>query len=215
MRTVLALILMTSLALVSFACVVLADGQTEEKSKKEEPQKALGRYLESQTWALTKVDAENSTVSARLYRFAEVDLFIEDEGIESPFTLPIGLFNLEGFPVRKGAKIVIDGKAASIKDLKPRMRVSVRLAADDGHIAQLDATSPEQAVLKATDVVRNTVTITRGGKELLLTPAANAKYLFKGGREGEFTDLKPGMPVDLQLGCQDGKLLITIIKAGK
>ena len=218
--------------LASLACVLLATGQTTEKPKSEQPNKApapqdqkdkaqanLGRYLESQSWALTKVNTENNTVSARLYRFAEMDLFVGEELFEdwltSWITVPTGQFNVEGLPVSKDAKIVIDGKRASLKDLKRKMRVSLRLAPDDGHITQIEATSPEQAVLKATDVAGNTITVTKGGKELLLTPAVNAKYLFLGGKEGEFTDLKPGMRVDLQLGYRDGKILVAVIKAGK
>lgn len=188
----------------------------------------LGRYLEAQSWSLTDIDPENGTVSARLFRFGEMNLLIDGFDIESALSAT-SQFNLKELPVKKDAKIVIDGKAAALKDLKQKMRVALRLAPDDGQVTRIDASSPEQYVLKATDVARNTITVIDGDRELVLTPAVNAKYMILRGREegitrekvleginrGKFTDLQPGMRVDLQLGYQDGKILVTFIKAEK
>jgi hypothetical protein len=221
------LVTLAIMAFTAFGWVVLAAGQRAEQPKSGVPRKALApedgkdetqanlrRHLEAQLWALTKVDAENNTISARLYRFAEMDLFIDVAGLEGWFIDPTGQFNLDELSVRQGAKIVIDGKPASLKELRPRMRVSLRVGPGDGRVTQIEAASPDQGVLRATDVARNTITVFRDGKDLLLTPAPNAKYLVR-GKEGQFTDLKAGMRVDLELGYQHGKILVMKIRAGK
>jgi hypothetical protein len=130
---------------------------------------------------------------------------------------------LADFPLAKDAKVFIDGKEASIKDLKSRMRISVRLAGDKAVISRIDAVSPSRPVLKGTDVEKNTITITTSaGKELTLPLTVRTKIFvgsspqvqeFAGAEEGQFTDLKAGMSVDVQLGVEAGMIVANVVKA--
>ena len=174
-----------------------------------------GQFVESQAWALTGVDADHRTLSAKLFRwigeYAGGGKALE---VLEPDRRPLGIWKLTDYPVDKGATVVIDGKAGELKDLKPEMRVTLRLVPGKAAIARIDATSPEDAVVKAIDVKANTITVSTGGTEVTLTLSPKAKVSRNGYASYQFTDLKPGMRLDLQLGVEDDRLVVLAVKAG-
>ncbi len=196
--------------------------QAADRVKEVKPKEAAeparltpAQYVESQEWALTAVDADGHTVSAKLFRwigeYAGGGKALE---VLEPDRRPLGIWKLNDYPVDKGAKVVIDGKPGELKDLKPEMRVTLRLAPGKAAVARIDATSPEDAVLKAADVEKNTITVTSGGKDVTLTLSPKAKLTRNGYASFEFTDLKPGMRLDLQLGAEGDKVVVVAAKAG-
>jgi RNA polymerase sigma factor (sigma-70 family) len=192
--------------------------RTKEVKPKEAAESARltpAQCVESQEWALTAVDAENHTLSAKLFRWIG-EYAGGGKAFEAlePDRRPLGIWKLNEYPVDKGAKVVIDGKPGELKDLKPEMRVTLRLVPGKAAVARIDATSPEDAVLKAADVEKNTITVTTGGKEVTLTLSPKAKLTRNGYASFEFTDLKPGMRLDLQLGVEDDKVVVLAAKAG-
>jgi hypothetical protein len=195
-----------------------------ERAKEVMPREAAepvrltpAQCVESQQWALTGLDAENHTISAKLFRWIGEDAGggMALEILLGPDRRPLGIWKLNDYPVDKGAKVVIDGKPGELKDLKPEMRVTLRLAPGKVAVTRIDATSPEDAVLKAADVEKNTITVATGGKEITLTLSPKAKVTQKNRNVSyELTDLKPGMRLDLQLGVEDEKLVVVAVKAG-
>ncbi len=197
--------------------------EAAERPKEVKPREAAepvwltpAQFVESQQWALTGVDAENHTISAKLFRwigeYAGGGMALE---ILEPDRRPLGIWKLNDYPVDKGAKVVIDGKPGELKDLKPEMRVTLRLAPGKVAVTHIDATSPEGAVLKAADVEKGTITVATGGKEITLTLSPKAKLTQKNRHVPyKLTDLKPGMRLDLQLGVEDDKIVVVAVKAG-
>jgi RNA polymerase sigma factor (sigma-70 family) len=199
------------------------------KPKAPAPARAGGirTYIESQPWVLTKMEAEKRTISFALpqyLRSLEVDY--QEPGLPIIFR-PYQRIALDEVPVARDAKVFIDGKKGTLADLEDKMpkyhdgmRVSLRLGADGATVTRIDATSsPEDAILKATDVEKNTVTVEMQGKVVTLPLRFDAKvYVGRGEhieKEGEFTDLKPGMQVALKLGVAKGKVVVKAIKAWK
>jgi hypothetical protein len=172
-------------------------------------------YVEGQLWALTEVDADKHTVSAKLFRWIG-----EYAGAGKAFEAleadrrPLGIWKLKEYPVARDVKVTIDGKPGQLQDLKAEMRVALRLAPGKASVASIDARSPEDAVLKAADVEKNTITVITGGREVTLTMSPRASYSRNGYASFQFTDLKPGMRHDLQLGSEDDKIVVRAIKAG-
>jgi RNA polymerase sigma factor (sigma-70 family) len=189
--------------------------ETKPKEAAEPARLTPAQYVESQDWALTGVDAENRTLSAKLFRwigeYAGGNKALE---VLEPDRRPLGIWKLNDYPVDKDAKVVIDGKPGELKELKPEMRVTLRLVPGKAAVARIDATSPEDAVLKAADVEKNTITVATGGKETMLTLSPKAKLTRNGYASFEFTDLKPGMRLDLQIGVEEGKIVVVALKAG-
>jgi RNA polymerase sigma factor (sigma-70 family) len=205
--------------------VALAEGQpgrAAEPAKKTGPKEesrpgplSPAEYLEAQLWALTAVDADKHTVSAKLLRWigeyaATGKAFEALEGDRRP----LGIWKLQEYPVAKDVKVTIDGKPGQFQDLKPGMRVGLHLAPGKSAVAGIEARSPEDAVLKAADVEKNTITVSTGGREVTLPLSPRARLSRNGYASFEFTDLKPGMRLDLQLGSEDDRIVVRALKAG-
>jgi RNA polymerase sigma factor (sigma-70 family) len=173
------------------------------------------QFVEAQVWALTGLDADKRTISAKLFRwigeYAAIGKAFE---VIEPDRRPLGIWKLEEFAVDRDAKILIDGKPGELTDLKPDMRLSLRLAPGKAAVVRIDATSPEDAILKAAEVEKNTITVTTGGKEVTLPLSPEAKLTRNGYATFQFTDLKPGMRLDLQLGVEGDRIVVRAIKAG-
>jgi hypothetical protein len=189
---------------------------TASRERAKATQTAPGPYLESRVWALTKVDVEKRTVGLQLLRHLGEDSYGDLSALE-PDRRPLGAFTLEDFTVAKGAKVFVDGREGGLGGLKKRMRVTLRLAPGGAAVTRIEATSAqEDVVLKAADVAKNTITVTAGRDEVTLPLTVDAKISIVGiRREAPFTDLKPGMRLDLVLGSDEGKVVVKRIKAGE
>jgi hypothetical protein len=175
-----------------------------------------GPYLESRVWALTRVDVEKRTVGLKLLWQLGEDSYGDLSALESA-RRPVGAFTLDDFTVAKGAKVFVDGREGGLEGLKKRMQVTLRLAPGGAAVTRIEATSPqEDVVLKAADVAKNTITVSAGENEVTLPLTVDAKISIVGIRkEAPFTDLKPGMRLDLVLGMDEGKVVVKRIKAGE
>ena len=187
----------------------------KEPSEQAE-QASLDRQVDSLTWLLTGVDVKKRTISASWMRAVG-----HSEGWKSTFmdfdadakTLePLGHFYLKDVPVAEGAKVFVDGQESRLEELKRGMRFRVRMATRKAAIVLVDAET-QTVIVKATDVQWNTMIVVTMGKEVTVPVAKNARILlaYKRG-EYKFTDLKPGMRVDLQIGVEGGKIVVTGVR---
>jgi hypothetical protein len=114
--------------------------------------------------------------------------------------------------------------------LPPVMHARVRLAADKFAVANLDATVPKppsfRYVLAGTDSAGNTVTVTvkETGvtmERLALAPDAAVELMVNSEpravrfRKGSLADLKPGMPVNLELAVGATGVVVRRIQAAE
>jgi RNA polymerase sigma factor (sigma-70 family) len=137
-------------------------------------------------------------------------------------------FSLDNLTVAEKAKITLDGKEATLKDLKPGMRVQLRTDGDRTVIAKLDASSPRppvfRYVLKAVDAKKQTLTVTLADKDLDLPNLAVAKDaeikfldVNVGARfqNAQLEDLQPGMHLALELAAEKEQVTVRRIVATK
>jgi RNA polymerase sigma factor (sigma-70 family) len=194
---------------------------------KEPPQTEpteFGRHVESMSWALTRVDVEKQTISVMLLDFAREPLLLARADISNLFEggglsshlVPSGRLALDDFAVTKDAKILINGKESGLRDLKEGMRVALRLAPDGSVFTRIDAASvPSETLLKAADVEKNAITVSLGEKTVTLPLRSDTKITILGKADGEFSDLKAGMQIDLQLGVDGGKVVVKGLRASR
>jgi RNA polymerase sigma factor (sigma-70 family) len=189
-------------------------GAGEESAQAERVR--LDRYVESLTWLLTGVDVKKRTIGASWMRAVGhsagwTSTFMDfDADARAPE--PLGHFYLRDVPVAEGAKVFVDGREGRLEDLKRGMRFRVRMATGKAAIVVVDAYT-QTVIVKATDAERNTLTVVTMGKEVTVPVARGARILLAYQRgEYKFTDLKPGMRVDLQIGVEGGKIAVTGVR---
>jgi RNA polymerase sigma factor (sigma-70 family) len=194
-----------------------AERSPEVQAESAQPDRvSLDRYVDSLTWLLTRVDVKKRTISASWMRSVGHSLgwnsTFMDFDDDAKTLEPLGHFYLRDVPVAEGAKVFVDGQESRLEDLKRGMRFWVRMATGKSAIVLVDAYT-QTVIVKATDVQRNTITVVTMGKEVTVPVAKNARILLAYQRgEYKFTDLKPGMRVDLQIGVEGDKITVTGLK---
>jgi hypothetical protein len=174
--------------------------------------KEVQRFLEAPGWVLTKVDPKRSTISVRYQNRMQLD----------------------DLPVDPKAKIHVNGKAGSFKDLKAGMSAEIgNLAPNGPRVTWIDARADddqcESLQLEAVDVKARTIRVrkTAGGTSATLGVAEDAKITFRAAGEGKgkgpvdktLADLKPrdgglgkGMRISLHLGLEGGGIVVKRIE---
>jgi RNA polymerase sigma factor (sigma-70 family) len=186
---------------------------------------ALRQHLQTTPWLLTKVDAARGVLSVRSQA---IPFCVSPKVVNGRQSIP-GLhgLSLEGLVVAKRASVRLNAKEARLTDLKVGMHLHLRLAADRLTVVAIDAASPPPRthyVLKAVDLVKNTITVTLGEKGLMLERLALARdvriqeewvdvkeqaVITVGGLK--LTDLKVGMRVFLELTVRGDRLKVKTI----
>jgi len=137
------------------------------------------------------------------------------------FTLRLNHFQrlfLTDVPVARDAKVSIDNVPGKVADLKIGMRLELRLAADGLVVTGIDAFTPEGSkdyLVKEVDVAKQTLSVTRAGKEFVTGLFAGDAGIFLEGKECDLTNLKPGMQVSLSFVATGGRLSLREIRAQK
>jgi hypothetical protein len=185
--------------------------------------------LEELDWALTGVDVKNRRLSA-LARWTW-NTMANDEFASSGIRTGLHL-SFKDLPVEKDAEILIDGKPGTLRELEVSKetfqtrygrQMVLKLSEDGSRITRIDARSQNAYFyLQGVDVGRKTITVraaalrkTKKGDEIPL--AKRARILINteknGTREGQVTDLKPGMQVSLELGAEEGRIVVLGLRA--
>ena len=137
------------------------------------------------------------------------------------FTLRLSHFQrlfLTALPVARDAKVSIDNIPGKVADLKIGMRLELRLAADDLVVTKIDAFTQEERndyLVKEVNVAKQTLSVTRAGKEFVTGLFLDGGNIFLEGKECGLEDLKPGMHVSLLFVATGGQLSLRKIQAWK
>ena len=137
------------------------------------------------------------------------------------FTLRLSHFQrlfLTDLAVARDAKVSIDNVPGKVVDLKVGMRLELRLAADDLVVTKIDAVTPKELNdyrVKEVDVAKQTLSVTRAGKDLLTGLFVGDAEIFLEGEESDLARLKPGMQVSLSFVATGGQLSLRKIQARK
>jgi hypothetical protein len=155
------------------------------------------KLLEDAKWVLTKVDGKKNTISVRC----------------------MDRMYLDDIPVSAKARVLIDGKAAKLTELKAGMCIDLtNLAAGQPTVTWIEAFTDNNQrdvfQLEAVDAEEKTIHVRNmlGGITATLSVAQNAKIVFrtvKGGRrEGKLSDLKAKMRISLQMAADAGGIIV-------
>jgi RNA polymerase sigma factor (sigma-70 family) len=120
---------------------------------------------------------------------------------------------IDHLAVAPDAAIRVDGKKATLADLKGGMWLRLALDADKLAVSEIDATRPRpEMVLKAVNAAANTVTVAFRDKLMDLPVAKDAILdVARDGTKGRLEDLKMGMPVRLILAASGDRIVVTHI----
>jgi hypothetical protein len=150
---------------------------------------------------LQAVDADKNSVT--------ISIFSRQDGVSTAKT----------FPVAKDAKILRDGKAVKLTDLKVGGRVTLRLSPDQKTAVSVSvAGRTSQAPLKAVDAANSTITITvetRQGKQDKTHPVAKDAKVTVDGKAVQLADLKAGTLLFFTFSAEDGNTIIQIRTAAR
>jgi hypothetical protein len=187
-----------------------------ERKPAEGAQAKSLRQLESARWYVLAVDPKK-----RLIEFVDTPVPLHtpaDSGWPS-WPLLHAQLALSSLTVAEDATITVEGKKARLEDVKTGMSASVRFAGDRPVVERIDARGGRHAqVLKAVDAERSTITVAVGaGGELTELPVARnlLVFFYPEGKRGKLEELKPGMPVALQLRLEEGRLVVGDIWASE
>src|SRR5262245_39809759 len=107
------------------------------------------------------------------------------------FTLRLSHFQrlfLTDLAVARDAKVSIDKVPGKVADLKRGMRLELRLAADDLVVTGIGAFTPQELkdyLVKEVDVAKQTLSVTRAGKDLLTGLFVGDAGIFLEGEESD------------------------------
>ena len=189
------------------------------------------QHLQARGWVLHAVDAQKETLSVGFDSTAgQMGRFVGGDGGKRGWFRREGVTGLDllDVPVAKGAKIIIDGEAANVADLKAGMHLTLRFSPDKPTIVWINAVSSRSGsvyILSAVDAEKRILTVTNGDRQSMksLPLATDAKIheemiSLEGGPAKtvnlKLSDLKPGMHLVLQLGLARGELVIRDLRAG-
>ena len=198
---------------------------------------SLLRAVENLPWAATEVDANGRTLSAHpLSRNEGVPVEDPEEKLlakyrNRPNPHPVGSvqwilaggfpMTLDRFPVAADAKVLIDGAAHELKDLKPGMRLTLVLSKDKSSVARIEAVTDDRAVLKSIDADKKTVTVALQGKEHVLALADGVLVYAEGegdlvyGKMLALADLKAGARLALHMRPSKTGPEVSIIRVSR
>jgi RNA polymerase sigma factor (sigma-70 family) len=176
----------------------------------------LRTQVERTEWVLSAVHAERRVVSLT----DRPDLPRENglAVVNGPKGLGPAGVALDDLTVAADATVQLDGRPAALSDLRPDMRVGLRLAVDRLVATRVEARSPKPppvaCVIAAVDPVRGTLAVTVTGTdvrmdELVLTPETRIDVVRLRAeqpvvlRAGRVADLKVGAAVALDLAVSD------------
>jgi RNA polymerase sigma factor (sigma-70 family) len=169
-----------------------------------EVQKETLRQLEAVKWNLLRVEVGKRTLhiadvpAERAWRRGFAEQLLASAGAQ---------LSLRKLPVARDAKITLDGKEVSLKDLYAGVNLSLKFAKARPVVTAIEAKTPPRAgyVVKEVKASTNTIIVTRGkgDKPLVLTVARGALLDL-----GRLEDLKVGTHVALHIEIEDGKLLV-------
>jgi hypothetical protein len=187
--------------------------------------RSFADHVQSRSWTLKSVNVDNRTITIwdRPRGGGGFQLVLGDG---NPANRPPDQkgARLEGLQLAPQAKVFIDGRAASLEELKLGMALLVKIAHGKTQIAEILAVTngrEDQYFVEAVDLKRNTVTVRVNNTTAELPLAKSAKLIVEtippGTREsqtieGPMTDLPRGIPVHLQMGVQDDRLVIRVLK---
>ena len=189
------------------------------------------QHLQARGWVLHAVDAQKETLSVGFDSTAgQIGRFVDGDGGKPGWFRREGVTGLDliDVPVAKGARIIVDGEAATLAGLKAGMRLTLRFSPDRLTVMWINAVSPHSAsvyILSAVDAQKRTLTVTNSDRQTMKSlPLAKDAKLHESlisleGRPAKtvnlkLSDLKPGMHLVLQLGIVDGELVIRDLRAG-
>ncbi|MCI0380543.1 MAG: sigma-70 family RNA polymerase sigma factor [Gemmataceae bacterium] len=189
-------------------------------------QAALRLQLHAVRWYLLRMDADNNTIQVSdapippnsVLTFAEINS--QGKRIKLDPLQYVGQLGLESLPVARNAKITVDGKVASLKDLRAWMQLTLWLAEDKTVVTAIEAVSPPELayVLVAVNAAQRSISLA-GEKGVLLrdVPVAKDAYIYLNHKrdEGQLPDLEPGMRVALRLTVAEGRFVVREIRATK
>jgi RNA polymerase sigma factor (sigma-70 family) len=186
-------------------------------------------HLQRTEWSLAAVDVAKGTlsVSDRPGPPAANSLALTD----GPNGRGVAGFSLDGLPIEPDAAVEIDGKPATLADLRPGMRVKLGIAAERLAVTRITAKSLSQPPLGCTITAVNpdgkaiAVTVAATGvrmEGLVLTPDTRIEVLTIGDnqgarfRDGRLSDLKVGTVISLDLAVgADGAIVVRRIQTAK
>jgi hypothetical protein len=187
--------------------------------------------LQARGWVLHAVNAQKGTISVGFDSTAgQTGRFVDGDGGKPEWFRREGVSGLDliDVPVAKGARIIVDGEAATLAGLKAGMRLTLRFSPDRLTVMWINAVSPHSAsvyILSAVDAQKRTLTVTNSDRQTMksLPLAKDAKIheelISLEGRPAKtvnlkLSDLKPGMHLVLELGIVGGELVIRDLRAG-
>jgi hypothetical protein len=140
--------------------------------------------------------------------------------------------SFKDLPVAKDAEILINGKPGTLKDLgidketfqaRYGMQTLLKLSEDGTKITRIDARSQNSYFyLQGVDARERVITVSVGASGRLagrteLPLAKNARILIPTEKartkEGQVTDLKPGMQISLELTAENGRVVVRGLRA--
>ena len=177
------------------ATPIVADEEAAEQDRAQRPQAKGGATVAG---TLQAVDADKLSVT--------VSTFNHRDGAGE-----------KTLPVAKDAKILRDGKAAQLADLKKGNKATLTLSADQKTVVSISAgTPPLSAPLKSVDASKNTISVTvgtRAAKEDKTYQVAKDAKITIDGKEAKLADLKEGTL--LSLAVIDGNTVIEVRTASR
>jgi RNA polymerase sigma factor (sigma-70 family) len=118
------------------------------------------------------------------------------------------------YSVATDAKVLRDGKAIKLADLKQGSRVALTLSPDQKTAVTVTAAGrATQTTLTAVDAEKGTITITvenRQGKQAKTHPVAKDAKITLDGKEAKLADLKAGAVVILTFSAEDGNTILQV-----
>jgi RNA polymerase sigma factor (sigma-70 family) len=190
-----------------------------QEKQPDKVQAALFEQLQSVRWHVIAVDLEKRTIQV-----ADAPLLNSLSSIavgeDAWFHVVQGKLTLEAVAVAKDATITVNGKKAQLKDVRAKMRVTVKFAEGKPIVTAIDAIKylEDGPILKAVDAKEGTITVAIGKDgELKKLPVAKDAYiyLFHQGNVGKLADLEPGMGVALKLAIEKDRIVVKDIRAHK
>jgi len=205
----------------------------------DDPEKKAREELQAAEAQLRAAEAQVKLARAKLERaknaqFAQKEATLRQQlqsvewtvdGIRAAgagaFTLRLSHFQrlfLTDLAVARDAKVSIDNVPGKVADLKRGMRLGLRLAADDLVVTGIDAFTPQELkdyLVKEVDVAKQTLSVTRAGKDLLTGLFVGDAEIFLEGEESDLARLKPGIQVSLSFVATGGQLSLRTIQARK
>jgi len=181
---------------------------------------ALRQQLEADEWTLTAVDPDRRTITVTEKRDRPDAVWLVQRGAGTRVESGAGL-SLSGLGVDADARVTCDGRPATLADLRPGMKVALRLRPGQmvaDAVAAVVPELPERGYeLTAVDPGRRLISVKVVETQLAMEPlhlAPNAEVTVYGVRPGNTLFSRAGTVEDLKAGRRVG-LELTIGTDGR